>query len=153
MFTPTVNLMAVSQALRTPQPDLQRPDGFQDRRASRRIEVTCEAVIETMTAREVGRLVDISIAGARLVLVDPLPVGSTALLRWAGHEAVCTVVWMDGTNCGISFGKPIAPEIVAQTAELNRVIEMPIAQVGNIAQGQKRSAFRAALRAVASDDS
>ena len=120
-----------------------------ERRASRRVQVTCAAVIETMTKRAAGQLVDMSEAGARVRLADMPIVGSTAVLRWASHEAVCTVMWIDGEDCGVSFTTPIASEVVAETAGLNRVIDMPIAQVSNIAQAQKRSAFRARLFAVA----
>ena len=125
-------------------------DAYVERRASRRVEVACEAVLETMTQRFAGHLFDMSEAGARVRLTDTPHVGSTAVLRWCGHEAVCTVVWTNDEDCGLSFTKPVAAELVAETAALNRVIDMPIASVGNIAQGQKRSAFRASLlRAVA----
>lgn len=126
-------------------------DAFVERRASRRVEVTCEAVLETMTQRFAGRLLDMSEAGARLRLDDMPHSGSTALLRWAGHEAVCTVAWTRDEDCGLAFTKPICPEVVAETAALNRVVEMPIASVGNIAQGQRRSAFRASLQAVSDE--
>ncbi|MGX7952469.1 PilZ domain-containing protein [Tsuneonella sp. HG249] len=121
------------------------PAAFVERRASRRVQVKCEAVLETMTKRAEGQLVDISEAGARLELADMPPVGSTAVLRWAGHEAVCSVIWVEDRFCGVSFRSAITSEIVGETAALNRVLDLPIAQVGNIAQGQKRSAFRARL--------
>lgn len=100
-----------------------------------------------MTWEFAGQLWDMSEAGARLQLADPPPVGATALLRWTGREAVCTVVWADGEMCGIAFTRPVSPEVVAEAAGLNRVVDLPIAQVGNIAQGRKRSAFRAGLSA------
>lgn len=121
---------------------------FVERRASRRVEVTCAATIQTITMECAGHLVDISQAGARLRVEDAPRVGSTAILRWAGHEVGCTVVWVEGADCGVSFARPVAAEVVAQTSQINRVIDLPIASVSNIAQGQKRSAFRAALRSV-----
>ncbi|MXO73977.1 hypothetical protein GRI40_01915 [Altererythrobacter aerius] len=125
------------------------PDDFFERRASRRVEVTCEAVLETMTSRASGSLWDISESGARLAVIDPPQAGSTALLRWAGREAVCTVIWSENGQCGVSFARALDPAVVVETASVNRVIEMPIAHVGNIAQGRKRSAFRASFQTVA----
>lgn len=115
------------------------PETLPDRRASRRVQVTCQATLQTMTAQSCGKLVDISEAGARFE-GDSLPgAGATAVLRWGSHEAVCAIVWSEGEACGLAFSKPLASEIVAETAALNRVLEMPIASVGNISQGQKRS--------------
>jgi len=124
----------VSEPLRS-----EEPETLPDRRASRRVQVTCQASLQTMTAQSSGKLVDISQAGARFE-GDSLPgAGATAVLRWGSHEAVCAIVWSEGEACGLAFSKPLALEIVAETAALNRVLEMPIASVGNISQGQKRS--------------
>lgn len=116
------------------------PDTYEERRASRRVHVTCSAVLQTMTTQTKGSLGDISDAGARFEADDPPSTGATALLRWNGHEAVCVIVWSEGKACGLSFKQPLAAEIVAETAALNKVLELPIASVGKIAQGQRRSA-------------
>ena len=115
------------------------PETLPDRRASRRVQVTCQALLQTMTAQSSGKLVDISEAGARFEGESLPGAGATAVLRWGKHEAVCAIVWSEGDACGLAFSKPLPCEIVAETAALNRVLEMPIASVGNISQGQKRS--------------
>lgn len=115
------------------------PETYVERRASRRVHVTCPAMLQTMTTQTKGCLGDISDSGARFEADHPPGVGSTALLRWNGHEAVCTIVWSEGNACGLSFKDPLAAEIVAETAAQTRVFDMPIASVGKIAQGQRRS--------------
>lgn len=96
-------------------------------------------MLQTMTTVTHGTLCDISRSGARFEAVEPPGAGATALLRWGNHEAVCTIVWSEDNSCGLLFKQVLADEIVAETAALNRVIEMPIASVGNITQGRKRS--------------
>lgn len=115
------------------------PAEVADRRLSRRVRVTCEAVLETLTGDFSGQLWDISEGGARLQLAAPPQVGLTARLRWAEHEALCHVIWSDGEMCGVAFDRPLPAAVVTGTAELNRVIELPIARVGNIAAGRKRA--------------
>ncbi|WP_162935776.1 PilZ domain-containing protein [Tsuneonella amylolytica] len=110
-----------------------------DRRASRRIRVTCPATLQTMTTMTEGILGDISETGARFEAAEPPGKGATAVLKWGAHEAVCTIIWHDDGACGVWFKTPLAPELVAETAALDRVLELPIASVGNITQGRKRS--------------
>ncbi|ANY20574.1 hypothetical protein A6F68_02070 [Tsuneonella dongtanensis] len=92
-----------------------------------------------MTTMTHGILGDISETGARFEAAEPPGKGATALLRWGTHEAVCTVIWHDDGACGVWFQTPLSAELVAETAALDRVVELPIASVGNITQGRKRS--------------
>ncbi|MFN6936736.1 MAG: hypothetical protein ACK4NZ_16480 [Tsuneonella sp.] len=112
---------------------------YVERRASRRVKVTCEAVLQTMTTVTHGALTDISEAGARLEALDLPGAGATALLRWGNNEAVCIIAWSDEGACGLSFKHALSAEVVTETAALNREFELPIASVGNISQGRKRS--------------
>lgn len=115
------------------------PETSVERRASRRVRVTCDASLLTMTTQTAGSLTDISEAGARFEAGDSPGAGATALLRWGGHEAVCTIVWSEGGACGLSFSRPLTADVVAQTAAMDRVIDLPIASVSNITQGRRRS--------------
>lgn len=115
------------------------PETPVERRASRRVQVTCSAELLTMTTQTAGKLADISQAGARFEADDPPGAGATAVLRWGDHETVCTIAWSQGGACGLSFARPLSAEVVAETAAMNRVFELPIASVGNITQGRKRS--------------
>lgn len=110
-----------------------------DRRASRRVRVTCPATLQTMTTMTDGTLGDISETGARFEADEPPGKGATAVLKWGDHEAVCTIIWHDDGACGVWFKQPLSAEVVAETAALDKVLELPIASVGNISQGRKRS--------------
>lgn len=114
-------------------------DACADRRACRRVQTTCPAVLQTMTTATNGTLADISESGARFEAVDPPGAGATALLRWGDHEAVCTIVWSEEDSCGVVFKQALPAEVVAETAALTCVREIPIASVGNITQGRRRS--------------
>lgn len=111
-----------------------------DRRASRRVRVTCPASLQTMTTMTYGNLADISESGAKFEADEPPGKGATALLKWGDHEAVCTIIWHDENSCGVWFKDTLSAELVAETAAKDRVLELPIASVGNIMQGRKRSA-------------
>ncbi len=124
------------EPLRSYEPDT---DTCEDRRASRRVRVTCPATLQTMTTMTEGTLGDISETGARFEADEPPGKGATAVLKWGHYEAVCTIIWHDDGACGVWFKQPLSPEIVAETAALDRVLELPIASVGNISQGRKRS--------------
>ncbi|MGN3973310.1 PilZ domain-containing protein [Tsuneonella sp. SYSU-LHT278] len=115
------------------------PETVVDRRACRRVQTTCPAILQTMTTLTTGTLADISVSGARFEAVDPPGAGATALLRWGDHEAVCTIVWSEHDSCGVVFKQALSAEVVAETAALTRVREVPIASVGNITQGRRRS--------------
>jgi hypothetical protein len=124
------------EPLRSDDTDL---DTCAERRASRRVRVTCAATLQTMTTMTHGILGDISESGARFVAEEPPGKGATALLKWGTHEAVCTIIWHDEGACGLWFKHKLAPELVAETSAMDRVVEMPIASVGNITQGRKRT--------------
>ena len=111
-----------------------------ERRAARRVEVTCAAHFRTLMGDSAGTLLDLSTTGARIHLADPPQPGTTGVLRWSRHEAICSVVWATDDVCGVSFDAAIDEAVMAQSARLSRVVEQPIAVVKNIAPGRKRSA-------------
>lgn len=92
-----------------------------------------------MTTMTHGILGDISETGARFEADEPPGKGATAVLKWGEHEAVCTIIWHDDGACGVWFKRKLDPGLVAETAAMDRVLELPIASVGNITQGRKRS--------------
>jgi hypothetical protein len=111
-----------------------------ERRAARRVQVTCAANFRTLMGESAGTLLDLSKTGARIQLVDPPQPGTTGVLRWSRHEAICSVVWSTDDACGVSFDTAIDDAAVSESTRLNRVVEQPIAVVNNIAPGRKRSA-------------
>jgi hypothetical protein len=111
----------------------------QERRRSRRSRVTCPATLLTLTGEFEGELWDLSETGARLAAPD-LPVRSTrAMLQWRDQKHACTVIWTDGSICGLEFEEPIGELVVSECARLLCTKEEPIAEVANIPLGKRRS--------------
>ena len=114
-----------------------------ERRASPRSEVNCPARLRTSFGEREGRLSDLSISGARFHAANPPKEGSTALLEWETHEAMCRVVWARNDVCGVLFDRPIPRHVVDKCAPTAASNEPP-ADVGKIQLGQ-RSSLRAVL--------
>lgn len=119
---------------------LDPTDCLADRRVSRRVRVCCDASLKTMSRQMTGQLIDISREGAKFRTGFPPREGSTALLAWAEREVVCTVAWMRDDTCGLIFAEPISAAAVAETEDHERIAELPVASVGNIALGRRRGA-------------
>ena len=111
-----------------------------ERRAARRTRATCAASLRTLTRESVGHLWDLSETGARVSVESPPEVGETAVLKWGAEKVMCRVVWIDRDICGLSFDTPIDAAVVASSARLIGIVEQPVAAVGNIPVGRKRSA-------------
>jgi hypothetical protein len=111
-----------------------------ERRAARRSRATCGASLQTLTGESFGELWDISETGARIRIANPPARGETAILRWGTEHAMCRVVWSQDDTCGLSFESPMSAEVVASTARLIGIVEQPVATIGNIPVGRRRSA-------------
>jgi hypothetical protein len=83
---------------------------------------------------------DLSETGARVSLDNPPQAGESALLKWGTEKVMCSVVWVDRDMCGLSFDHPIDPAVVESSGRMIGILEQPIAAVGNIPVGRKRSA-------------
>lgn len=114
-----------------------------ERRANPRTEVNCAARLRTSFGEREGTLSDLSISGARFHTVNPPKEGSTALLEWETHDAMCRIVWTRDGVCGLLFDRPIPRHVVEKCAPTAPPTEPP-AEVGNIQLGQ-RSSLRAML--------
>src|SRR4051812_45069875 len=111
-----------------------------ERRASRRTRATCAASLRTLTNEIFGHLWDLSETGARISVPTPPPAGESALLKWGTERVMCRIVWTEHDICGLEFEKPIDPAVVASSARLLGIVELPTAEMGNIPVGRKRSA-------------
>jgi hypothetical protein len=111
-----------------------------ERRAARRTRATCAASVRTLTSESFGHLWDLSETGARVSLDNPPQAGESALLKWGTEKVMCSVVWVDRDMCGLSFDHPIVPAVVESSGRMIGILEQPIAAVGNIPVGRKRSA-------------
>ena len=114
-----------------------------ERRANPRTEVHCAARLRTSFGEREGTLSDLSISGARFHTANPPKEGSTALLEWETHDAMCRIVWARNDVCGVLFDRPIPRHVVDKCAPTIASAEPP-AEVHKIPLGQ-RSALRAVL--------
>ena len=111
----------------------------QERRTTARYAVDCPATLKMLGGDRVGRLSDLSDAGARLETNNPPSEGVSGLLSWNGHEHFGKIVWANDKSCGIIFERPIPMHIVEETVEQVEVQTGPVANFGKIPLGQKRS--------------
>ncbi len=110
-----------------------------DRRVARRYVVDCPARFTMAGGDRDGRLSDLSEHGARLeTALAPSP-GATGFLRWEGEEHYCKVIWSADGRCGLQFERPITTGLVEKTCSHVEVTLKPVAAVGRIPLGQRRS--------------
>nr|WP_166178635.1 PilZ domain-containing protein [Altererythrobacter segetis] len=114
-----------------------------ERRAARRTRATCAASLRTLTSESFGHLWDLSETGARVSLDNPPEAGATALLKWGSEKVMCSVVWTERDMCGLEFDHPVDPAVVEASTRMFGIVEQPVATVGNIPVGRKRSAMNA----------
>lgn len=110
-----------------------------DRRVARRYLVDCPARMVLSGGERDGRLSDLSEHGARLETAQPPPAGTAGFLRWGSEEHYCKVIWSSEGRCGLQFERPIAIRVVEATCSHVEVSLKPVAAVGRIPIGQKRS--------------
>ena len=121
---------------------LFRPDAgpfLLERRTARRWRATCAATLQTLTDEYLGQLWDLSETGARLKVESTPSPGATAMLNWGDCRVRCSVVWATDGMCGVVFERPLDGAAVSATTQLLREHELPIATIGNIRVGRKRS--------------
>lgn len=110
-----------------------------DRRVARRYIVDCPARLKLSGGGRDGRLTDLSEHGARFETAAPPAAGTTGFLRWEGEEHYCTVIWTADGRCGLKFDRPIQTGLVEKTCSHVEVTLKPVATVGRIPLGQRRS--------------
>lgn len=110
-----------------------------DRRLARRYIVDCPARLTMAGGDRDGRLTDLSEHGARLATEAPPAAGATGFLRWEGEEHYCKVIWTANGRCGLQFERPIQTGLVEKTCSHVEVTLRPVAALGRIPLGQRRS--------------
>ena len=110
-----------------------------ERRGAVRSRLECPAQLHLTVGLRAGTLWDLSTTGARFETEHPPLTGMTELLKWQAHEAFCKVMWASADSCGLAFDRPLSPAQVDQSVEEEAKRAGPIAEVGNIPLGQRRS--------------
>jgi hypothetical protein len=110
-----------------------------ERRGAERSRLECPAQLHLTVGIRLGSLWDLSTTGARFETDNPPPVGMTALLKWQDYEAFCKIVRVTPDSCGLMFDRPLSSALVDDSVEEEIKRRGPIAAVGNIPLGQKRS--------------
>ena len=102
-------------------------DGLDPRRAYARLELGLEAHFDTLDGRQAVRLVDLSQAGAHVILSEPVPL-SEGVLSWLRFDTFGVVVWQNEEHIGLEFDRLVplpqlvetrlrAPSIVLEAAQ------------------------------------
>jgi hypothetical protein len=93
--------------------DLVLP-AFAEKRRSRRIEVLLPVEIELRGQRHLGRITELSRAGARLQMLAHKARGDAVVIRRAGVEIRSLIVWTEGTYAGLWFAEPMDEGVFLQ---------------------------------------
>lgn len=86
-----------------------------------------------------GRLTDLSENGARFETDHSPAAGTTGFLHWGSEEHYCKVIWSGEGRCGLQFDRCITLAVVEASSSRVEVSLKPIAALGRIPLGQKRS--------------
>jgi len=110
------------------------PGGSEPRRAYPRLHVGIDGSLETLEGRQTARVVDLSPAGAHLVLSQPEAIHE-GVLRWLGFDTFGMAVWQEGEDVGLKFDRLLPAHVLDETRERapGLVLEMAQAWVsGNL---------------------
>lgn len=110
-----------------------------DRRTATRSRVNCPVQMKLPSGERSGCMWDLSERGARVQMDNPPRVGASVLLEWMTYDAICKVIWSTDDMCGLMFEKAISPARVYEAHQHREEFSGPVAEVGNIPLGRKRS--------------
>lgn len=111
----------------------------QDRREFPRSILSTAVEVHTPAGVRRGSIADLSRSGMRIDLARPPAMGAPVLIKWADHEAIGEVVWVQANACGVRFDRPLSEGMVERTeASVRRT--GPAASVSNIQSGRRRTA-------------
>lgn len=87
------------------------------RRAFSRLQLGIAAQLETLDGRQRIRLVNLSQAGAHIVLDKPAEIHA-GVLTWLRFETFGSVVWRNEEHVGLEFDKLLPPRVLVETRQL-----------------------------------
>lgn len=113
-----------------------------ERRANARFQVEYPAKFRTISTERRGRVVNVSLHGARIEFDhdEPPPMGLSGMLMFEGVEKFCQVVWRDERACGVEFEREMLPDIFKEIVGVEAPENTgPVARAINIPLGRKRN--------------
>jgi hypothetical protein len=102
-------------------------DDGEPRRAYSRLNVGIDAFLDTLDGRQRVRLVDLSQAGAHVVLSRPETV-KEGVLTWLRFDTFGITMWQDEENVGLKFDRLLPAHILAETRERAPAVVLEMAQ-------------------------
>ena len=102
-------------------------DGIDPRRAYPRLSVGIDANLETLSGRQTVRLIDLSQAGAHIVLTNP-EVVTEGVLRWLGFDTFGITVWQDEEDVGLKFDRLLSARVFEETRQRAPAVVLEMAQ-------------------------
>jgi hypothetical protein len=96
--------------------ELPAVDGQARRRAFSRLQLGISARLETLDGRQKIRLIDLSQAGAHVVVLDPSDFRE-GVLTWMNFETFGDVAWRDGNDIGLKFDKLLPLGVLVETRQ------------------------------------
>jgi hypothetical protein len=110
-------------------------EGTDPRRAFSRLHLGIDAFLDTLEGRQRVRLVDLSPAGAHIVLSKPEEV-KEGVLTWLRFDTFGMTMWQREEDVGLKFDRLLPPHVLEETGARapGLVLEMAQAWVaGNLA--------------------
>ena len=102
-------------------------DGCEPRRAHSRLHVEIEASLETLKGRQKVRLVDLSPAGAHVVLSEPETV-EEGVLRWLEFDTFAIAAWQEEDDVGLKFDRLLPSLVFEETRRRAPSLVLDMAQ-------------------------
>jgi hypothetical protein len=110
-------------------------DDSDPRRAYSRLPVEIDAYLDTLEGRQKVRLVDLSQAGAHIVLSQPETV-KEGVLTWLRFDTFGIAMWQHEDDVGLKFDRLLPPHVLDETRERAPALVLEMAQAwvsGNLA--------------------
>ncbi|HYD23859.1 MAG TPA: PilZ domain-containing protein [Croceibacterium sp.] len=110
-------------------------DGVDPRRAYSRLRVGIDASLDTLDGRQKVRLIDLSRAGAHVVLSQPETIRE-GVLRWLRFDTFGIAMWQAEDDVGLKFDRLLPLRVLDETRERAPAVVLEMAQAwvtGNLA--------------------
>ena len=102
-------------------------DGADPRRAHSRLPLGIDAYLDTLDGRQRVRLMDLSQAGAHIVLSRP-EVVKEGVLTWLRFDTFGITMWQQEEDIGFKFDRLLPPHVMQETRERAPSVVLEMAQ-------------------------